>query len=611
MKIKNKKIITALLLIFCCLAMFRTGCVESVTDTGGTSGSTAPTIEIASPVTGDTVYVGQNEITYTATDPSSSGLSQYEVFINGTSANVYEVGTSTTKIKIYLDIPETHLYQKISYYVLVYSKSGKYKKSVEQKNLYVKPTPPKAPGKLRIGKENDFKFNLSWIDSSDNENRFELWRKDGASGTYKRIKDLTENQFFTDDVVPSAYVIYFYKIRAGHATGVSAFSNEVNTLIAPSNLQAKTPAVTTVELTWNDNSSFENGFRIERSAAVGGEFEWIGTVATNITTYKDESVLSATSYIYRVAAFTGNASSPYSNEVTITTPTADTPPTQLKADFNTTTRKVDITWYSPNYNMTTYIERKNGYSGQYTVIKELSNLLLKKYSDSLVSADVYYFYRVRELTYTGLYTAYSNEDSAYVPLLPPLAPSNLSILAASSSASNLGYILSWQDNSGDEDGFELWRKDGIVGDENYHLVYTFERNWHAATVSVPVAGVVYSFKLRSVRNGMGSAFSNEVYTSSPWGLTLLSVSKDYVSLRWNDNYTNEVYFSLERKLEWQDDTYYEEVGTNPAQNGMGVISYTDRKDLSPGVKYNYRVRAVFNQGYSGYSNVLTVTTSVL
>lgn len=589
----------------------KTGCVESVTDSTSGTGYTIPTIEIASPSTGDTVYVGKNDVTYTASDPSGSGFSEFEVFINNISSSSYQVSiTSSAKTKIYLDIPDTYLNQKISYYVIARSKSGKEKKSTVQTGLYVKPTPPKSPGKLRIAKENDTRFNLSWIDSSDNENRFEVWRKDGISGNYRMLKSLGENQFYTTDDVPSAYTIYFYKVRAGHSSGVSGYSNEVNTLIAPTNLAVKATAANTVELTWSDNSSFENGFRVERATAVSGEFEWIGTVPTNVTVYKDETVQTQTAYKYRVAAFTGTASSPYSAEVSITTPAADTPPAQLKADFNYTTRKIDVVWNSSNFNTITYIERKDGASGRFNPRAAFNNMFTRKFTDdSLLVPNTFYTYRVREYNYSGLYTAYSNEDTVFVPVLPPLAPSNFRLVA---DANNLTKIsLFWNDNSVDEEGFELWRRDGLT--PQYNLIERYSANFNGAVTFIPSANFTYYFKIRAYKGNLYSDFSNEISTSGTAGsfnLTAYDIGTNYLRIRWNDYFTNEVGFAIERKLSYQDDSYWTEIGLVSSSSGS-VVSYTDNYSIQAGATYNYRVRAIFNQGYSEYSNILTVTARVL
>lgn len=65
-------------------------------------------------------------------------------------------------------------------------------------------------------------------------------------------------------------------------------------------------------LTWNDNSDNENGFKIERSSD-GSTFEQIATVAVNVATYTDETVVDNQSYTYRVKAYNQFGDSGYSN----------------------------------------------------------------------------------------------------------------------------------------------------------------------------------------------------------------------------------------------------------------------------------------------------------
>lgn len=88
-------------------------------------------------------------------------------------------------------------------------------------------------------------------------------------------------------------------------------------IIAPSNLQASEISFGIVQLTWNDNSNNENGFRIERKSP-DGNFILIDSVGANVTTYNDESVAD-TLYIYRVNAFGAAGVSGYSNETSVIT----------------------------------------------------------------------------------------------------------------------------------------------------------------------------------------------------------------------------------------------------------------------------------------------------
>ncbi len=69
-------------------------------------------------------------------------------------------------------------------------------------------------------------------------------------------------------------------------------------------------------LTWSDNSSSEDGYRIERKLN-GGTFTELTTIAADSNSYTDGSCLPNNLYIYRVTAFTTGADpleSRYSNE---------------------------------------------------------------------------------------------------------------------------------------------------------------------------------------------------------------------------------------------------------------------------------------------------------
>jgi len=75
--------------------------------------------------------------------------------------------------------------------------------------------------------------------------------------------------------------------------------------------QARADSLT---LIWEDKSSNEEGFNIERKEGVTGTFTQIATVEADVQTYTDTEVLGGTTYCYRVNAFNESASSAYSNE---------------------------------------------------------------------------------------------------------------------------------------------------------------------------------------------------------------------------------------------------------------------------------------------------------
>lgn len=89
---------------------------------------------------------------------------------------------------------------------------------------------------------------------------------------------------------------------------------------APAGLAAGAPLSTEVNLVWQDTSTVEDGFQIERRGGSSADFNQIGVVAANLSSYSDTSVLANTAYAYRVRAFNGTGTSNYSNEASVITP---------------------------------------------------------------------------------------------------------------------------------------------------------------------------------------------------------------------------------------------------------------------------------------------------
>jgi hypothetical protein len=75
---------------------------------------------------------------------------------------------------------------------------------------------------------------------------------------------------------------------------------------------------TQIDLSWTDNSTNEDGFKIERSTD-NITYSVIHTTVSNVTTYSDTSLTSNTLYYYKVRAYKGSAYSAYSNIVYSTT----------------------------------------------------------------------------------------------------------------------------------------------------------------------------------------------------------------------------------------------------------------------------------------------------
>ena len=89
-------------------------------------------------------------------------------------------------------------------------------------------------------------------------------------------------------------------------------------VIPPYNLEARSQAIDTVELSWVDTSSSETGFVVERRAYdESGGWELAGSVAANVTRFVDTGLSTGVRYSYRVSSRESGLQSGYSNIATI------------------------------------------------------------------------------------------------------------------------------------------------------------------------------------------------------------------------------------------------------------------------------------------------------
>jgi hypothetical protein len=87
---------------------------------------------------------------------------------------------------------------------------------------------------------------------------------------------------------------------------------------APSDLIATPISSSKINLTWQDNSDNEAGFKIERKTGSGSYFQ-IATVRPGVTSYSNTRLSASTTYYYRVRAYNAAGNSNYSNEASATT----------------------------------------------------------------------------------------------------------------------------------------------------------------------------------------------------------------------------------------------------------------------------------------------------
>jgi titin len=170
---------------------------------------------------------------------------------------------------------------------------------------------------------------LTWTDNANNETSYRVFRRDGAAVTAVQVSlDLPAGTVSWQDNGLAESSLYTYSVRAHNAAGDSGASNEAQVTtpaepvaapLAPTLLVGVAGTPRSVEVNWNDNSSNEEGFRLERHTGTGA-WTQIKTLEVGAIKWMDETVSPATVYSYRVKAYNAGGESAWSNEFTVTTP---------------------------------------------------------------------------------------------------------------------------------------------------------------------------------------------------------------------------------------------------------------------------------------------------
>ena len=180
--------------------------------------------------------------------------------------------------------------------------------------------PPNAPDGLVFDKLTQ---TLTWNDNSINETSFVVQRStDGGLNWSDVGTDLspldqpnTHGPRSFVDLTYDPFTDYQYRVVAKNTVGyglefMSLTVQSMTTTVivlnppkAPSNLTAALTFGPTITLAWQDNSTNETSFVIERSID-NGAFTTLATVGAGVTTYVDITGVANTTYSYRVAALT-------------------------------------------------------------------------------------------------------------------------------------------------------------------------------------------------------------------------------------------------------------------------------------------------------------------
>ncbi|WP_026999665.1 fibronectin type III domain-containing protein [Eisenibacter elegans] len=377
-----------------------------------------------------------------------------------------------------------------------------------------------------------------------------------------------------------------------------------NTLAPPTNLTAQATS-SGIELFWQDNSLDELNFAVLRGTDSVNINTTVATLAANTTFYLDDTGVPGTSYFYRIVAQNGPLNSSPSNIATARTFRAapNTSPTGLVATALSATR-VRLTWtYAGATHLGFSILRApDGTENNFKLIgSTLSNQLI--FEDNNLQPGVIYRYQVRAFNEGGE-SPPSAESSVQTLSTPPFRPTGLT--AAPLSLSSI--LLTWQDNSFDEEGFRLERSTNP--NEGFAAVQTLNRGATRTTDTNLSANVTYYYRIVSFNTSGGDSDYSNIAAATTADVPLIPVnpvltvsSSTQMVLSWTNTANNVTQFSVEMASIETNDGRFVEVAILPAN----TTSYS-ATGLRPNRLYRFRIRARNANGSSPASEVVRAFT---
>jgi hypothetical protein len=176
-------------------------------------------------------------------------------------------------------------------------------------------------------------------------------------------------------------------------------------------------------------------------------------------------------------------------------------------------------------------------------------------------------------------------DAVTVTTASPAAPAAPSTLAPTSGSPSQ-VVLTWADNSDNEQGFKVERKTGAGG--TYAQVATVYAGVTTYQDTGLTSGTTYYYRIRAYNAGGDSTYATETSVTTaglpaPSNLAAAAVSPTAVRLTWSDNAGTETGYRIQRS---SDGVTYSVVGETAADSTSFVDS-----GLTGGAPYAYRVTA--------------------
>ncbi len=347
-----------------------------------------------------------------------------------------------------------------------------------------------------------------------------------------------------------------------------------------------------IKISWKDSAEFEDGYIIEKSLGNALRFEEIGRVGENITAFRDSSKEVRPQTFYRVSAYLMRNDSLKRFEAVEAQMTDFGSITHFEGQFDEASQTYELNWTDDSPFNSKLILQYRPAGGTYTNIGELGPEVTS-YTDELF--DISFKDREYRLQLVGESRS-DNPGPTIVEIMDQdttefamdiFYPSELDVQVQDEQ----NIMLSWNDNSYFEEGYELYRAISSQGGQ-FELVKTFDSNTTSYQDQLDLKdNSVYNYKVLGFKSETTSdTLSFEVDYQIPRPNLINdrynNTDETAIQLSWtiaDDSYVNE--YIIERKISAGDP--WVEI----ARFAKTASSFTDT-GTDPTQPYFYRIRTI-------------------
>jgi hypothetical protein len=280
--------------------------------------TTLDVVEMATPSNLIATPVSQTQINLTWTDNTQNEVG-YIIERALTANGVFEQVGFTNQNEVSLSDLDLTLNTNYCYRVVAINASGVYSAYSSVSCASTFPVIINAASNLTATALSQTSVQLNWADNSSSEYGFIIVREINGQG-FATVDTVNANTTSFINTGLNANTTYNFKVVA-YGLGGNAQSSNIATALtfdvlpaAPTNLVATSVSAIDVQLTWNDVSTNEDLFLIQRSGTSGSGFFTAATVPANTTFFNDfEGLTANTGVYYRVVAVNSGGNAP-SNE---------------------------------------------------------------------------------------------------------------------------------------------------------------------------------------------------------------------------------------------------------------------------------------------------------